>query len=31
MSTREAAETAVCDIQITAKSKYQLVNYTCVG
>uniref|UniRef100_A0A096M5A3 Multivesicular body subunit 12Bb n=1 Tax=Poecilia formosa TaxID=48698 RepID=A0A096M5A3_POEFO len=31
MSTREAAETAVCDIQITAKSKFQLVNYTCVG
>ncbi|XP_047236732.1 multivesicular body subunit 12Bb isoform X2 [Girardinichthys multiradiatus] len=31
MSAREAAETAVCDIQITTKSKYQLVNYTCVG
>ncbi|XP_013862633.1 multivesicular body subunit 12Bb [Austrofundulus limnaeus] len=31
MSPREAAETAVYDIQITAKSKYHLVNYTCVG
>ncbi|XP_038143519.1 multivesicular body subunit 12Bb isoform X1 [Cyprinodon tularosa] len=31
MSACEAAETAVCDIQLTAKSKYQLVNYTCVG
>ncbi|XP_036000438.1 multivesicular body subunit 12Bb isoform X3 [Fundulus heteroclitus] len=30
-SPREAAETAVCDIQITTKSKYQLVNYTCAG
>ncbi|XP_017272623.1 multivesicular body subunit 12Bb [Kryptolebias marmoratus] len=31
MSPREAAETAVYDIQITAKSKYYLVNYTCIG
>ncbi|KAM6931414.1 multivesicular body subunit 12Bb [Xenentodon cancila] len=31
MRPREAAETAVCDIQITAKSKYQCVNYTCIG
>ncbi|XP_061585896.1 multivesicular body subunit 12Bb [Cololabis saira] len=31
MRPREAAETAVCDILITAKSKYQLVNYTCIG
>ncbi|XP_031599684.1 multivesicular body subunit 12B-like isoform X1 [Oreochromis aureus] len=31
MSPREDAKTAVCDIQITAKSKTHLVNYTCVG
>ncbi|XP_047449033.1 multivesicular body subunit 12Bb isoform X1 [Mugil cephalus] len=31
MSPREAAKTAVCDIQIVAKSKYHLVNYTCIG
>ncbi|KAM7018036.1 multivesicular body subunit 12B-like isoform 2-T2 [Tautogolabrus adspersus] len=31
MSPRAAAETAVFDIQITAKSKYHLVNYTCMG
>ncbi|XP_026199531.1 multivesicular body subunit 12Bb isoform X1 [Anabas testudineus] len=31
ISPRSAAETAIYDIQIIAKSKYQLVNYTCVG
>ncbi|XP_069562865.1 multivesicular body subunit 12B-like [Brachyistius frenatus] len=31
MSPREAVATAVCDIQIIAKSKYHLVNYTCIG
>ncbi|XP_074526905.1 multivesicular body subunit 12Bb isoform X2 [Halichoeres trimaculatus] len=31
MSLREAAEAAVCDIKITAKSKHSLVNYTCMG
>ncbi|XP_008304195.1 multivesicular body subunit 12Bb [Stegastes partitus] len=31
MSPREAAETAIYDIQIVAKSKYHLVNYTCMG
>ncbi|XP_029960997.1 multivesicular body subunit 12Bb [Salarias fasciatus] len=31
MSPRWAAETAVYDIQIIAKTKYQLVNYTCLG
>ncbi|XP_041793931.1 multivesicular body subunit 12Bb [Chelmon rostratus] len=31
ISPRAAAKTAVYDIQIIAKSKYQLVNYTCVG
>ncbi|KAF6729937.1 Multivesicular body subunit 12B, partial [Oryzias melastigma] len=31
MMPREAAETAVYDIQITTKSKYQVVNYTCKG
>ncbi|KAF7199840.1 multivesicular body subunit 12Bb isoform X4 [Nothobranchius furzeri] len=31
MSPREAVVTALCDIQITAKSKYHLVNYTCAG
>ncbi|XP_067460959.1 multivesicular body subunit 12Bb isoform X1 [Thunnus thynnus] len=31
ISPRAAAETAVYDIQITTKSKYQLVNYTCIG
>ncbi|XP_045891591.1 multivesicular body subunit 12Bb isoform X3 [Micropterus dolomieu] len=31
MSPRAAAVTAVYDIQIIAKSKYHLVNYTCVG
>ncbi|XP_040010117.1 multivesicular body subunit 12Bb isoform X2 [Xiphias gladius] len=31
ISPRAAAETAVYDIQITAKSKYHLVNYTCIG
>ncbi|CAJ1068031.1 multivesicular body subunit 12Bb isoform X2 [Xyrichtys novacula] len=31
MSPRTAAETAVFDIQITTKSKYHLVNYTCMG
>ncbi|XP_027128873.1 multivesicular body subunit 12Bb [Larimichthys crocea] len=30
-SPRAAAVTAVHDIQITTKSKYQLVNYTCIG
>ncbi|CAK6950338.1 multivesicular body subunit 12B-like [Scomber scombrus] len=28
---RAAAQTAVFDIQIIAKSKYHLVNYTCIG
>ncbi|XP_028270465.1 multivesicular body subunit 12Bb isoform X2 [Parambassis ranga] len=31
MSPREAVKTAVHDIQIIAKSKYHLVNYTCIG
>ncbi|XP_032372612.1 multivesicular body subunit 12B isoform X1 [Etheostoma spectabile] len=31
ISPRAAAVTAVYDIQITAKSKYHLVNYTCIG
>lgn len=31
MSPRAAAVTVVYDIQIIAKSKYHLVNYTCVG
>ncbi|KAK2837563.1 hypothetical protein Q5P01_014775 [Channa striata] len=31
ISPRVTAETAVYDIQIVAKSKYHLVNYTCVG
>ncbi|XP_078808857.1 multivesicular body subunit 12B isoform X1 [Oryzias latipes] len=31
MMPREAAERAIYDIQITAKSKYQVVNYTCIG
>ncbi|CAB1414235.1 unnamed protein product [Pleuronectes platessa] len=31
ISPRGLAETAVCDIQITAKSKRHLVNYTCIG
>ncbi|XP_030000499.1 multivesicular body subunit 12Bb [Sphaeramia orbicularis] len=31
ISPRAAAETAVYDIQIVAKSKYHLVNYTCIG
>ncbi|XP_037536496.1 multivesicular body subunit 12B [Nematolebias whitei] len=31
MSPFAAAETAVYDIQITTKSKYHLVNYTCIG
>uniref|UniRef100_A0A7N8XYW5 Multivesicular body subunit 12Bb n=1 Tax=Mastacembelus armatus TaxID=205130 RepID=A0A7N8XYW5_9TELE len=31
ISSRVAAETAVYDIQIIAKSKYQLVNYTSIG
>ncbi|KAM9391507.1 multivesicular body subunit 12Bb [Pholidichthys leucotaenia] len=31
MSPRENAKTAVYDIQIIAKSKYHLVNYTCIG
>ncbi|XP_050931049.1 multivesicular body subunit 12Bb isoform X2 [Lates calcarifer] len=31
ISPRAAAETAVFDIQIIAKSKYHLVNYTCIG
>ncbi|XP_069380203.1 multivesicular body subunit 12Bb isoform X2 [Paralichthys olivaceus] len=31
ISPRAAAETAVYDIQIIAKSKYHLVNYTCIG
>nr|XP_043881183.1 multivesicular body subunit 12B-like isoform X1 [Solea senegalensis] len=31
MSPRTAAQTAVYDIQIIAKSKYHLVDYTCIG
>ncbi|KAJ0019497.1 hypothetical protein NQD34_007066 [Periophthalmus magnuspinnatus] len=31
VSPRAATQTAVYDIQIVAKSKYHLVNYTCVG
>uniref|UniRef100_A0A8C6V450 Multivesicular body subunit 12Bb n=1 Tax=Neogobius melanostomus TaxID=47308 RepID=A0A8C6V450_9GOBI len=31
VSPRAAAQTAVYDIQIVAKSKHHLVNYTCVG
>lgn len=31
MSSRAAATTALHDIQIVAKSKYHLVNYTTVG
>ncbi|XP_030271869.1 multivesicular body subunit 12Bb isoform X3 [Sparus aurata] len=31
ISPRADAETAVYDIQIIAKSKYHLVNYTCIG
>ncbi|XP_070819961.1 multivesicular body subunit 12Bb [Chaetodon trifascialis] len=31
ISPRAAAKTAVYDIQIVAKSKYHLVNYTCIG
>ncbi|XP_022613549.1 multivesicular body subunit 12B-like isoform X1 [Seriola dumerili] len=31
ISPRAAAEVAVYDIQIVAKSKYHLVNYTCIG
>ncbi|KAM3611605.1 uncharacterized protein V6R79_021203 [Siganus canaliculatus] len=31
ISPRAAAKTAVYDIQIAAKSKYHLVNYTCAG
>nr|XP_046242752.1 multivesicular body subunit 12Bb isoform X2 [Scatophagus argus] len=31
ISPRAAAETALYDIQIVAKSKYHLVNYTCIG
>ncbi|KAI3372363.1 hypothetical protein L3Q82_022859 [Scortum barcoo] len=31
ISPRAAAEMAVYDIQIIAKSKYHLVNYTCIG
>lgn len=31
VSPRAAAQTAVYDIQIVTKSKYHLVNYTCVG
>uniref|UniRef100_UPI0037E8D6DD multivesicular body subunit 12Bb n=1 Tax=Semicossyphus pulcher TaxID=241346 RepID=UPI0037E8D6DD len=31
MSPRAAADTALYDIQITAKSKYHLVNYTSMG
>ncbi|KAM8759521.1 multivesicular body subunit 12B-like isoform 1-T1 [Acanthopagrus schlegelii] len=31
ISPRAAAETAVYDIQIIAKTKYHLVNYTCIG
>ncbi|XP_044052350.1 multivesicular body subunit 12Bb isoform X3 [Siniperca chuatsi] len=30
-SPRAAAKTAVYDIQIIAKSKYHLINYTCIG
>ncbi|XP_072244437.1 multivesicular body subunit 12Bb isoform X2 [Leuresthes tenuis] len=31
MSRRETADTAVCDIQVTLKSKFHLVNHTSVG
>ncbi|XP_068165971.1 multivesicular body subunit 12B-like [Antennarius striatus] len=31
ISPHAAAETAVFDIQIVAKSRYHLVNYTCIG
>ncbi|CAL1616214.1 unnamed protein product [Knipowitschia caucasica] len=31
LSPRTTTPTALCDIQIVAKSKYHLVNYTCVG
>lgn len=31
MSPREVAKAAVCDIQITMKSKFHLINYTCIG
>ncbi|KAF7666971.1 hypothetical protein LDENG_00085960 [Lucifuga dentata] len=31
ISPRAAAETAVYDVQIIAKSKYHLVNYICIG
>ncbi|XP_029017447.1 multivesicular body subunit 12Bb isoform X6 [Betta splendens] len=31
VSPRVAAEVAIYDIRIAAKSKYQLVNYTCAG
>ena len=31
ISPHAAAMTAVYDIQIVAKTKYHLVNYTCVG
>ncbi|XP_073322481.1 multivesicular body subunit 12B-like isoform X2 [Pagrus major] len=31
ISPRAAAETAVYDIQIIAKTKYHLVNYVCIG
>ncbi|XP_034452390.1 multivesicular body subunit 12B-like isoform X2 [Hippoglossus hippoglossus] len=31
LSPRASAETAVYDIQIIAKSKHHLVNYTCIG
>lgn len=31
ISHRAGAETAVSDIQVVAKTKYQLVNYMCIG
>lgn len=31
MSPRAAAKTALHDVQLIAKSKYHLVNYTTVG
>lgn len=31
ISPRVAAQMALCDIQIVSKSKYHLVNYTCIG
>ncbi|KAM9858176.1 multivesicular body subunit 12Bb [Aulostomus maculatus] len=31
VSPRAAAEVAVFDVQIVAKSKYHLINYTCIG